>query len=289
MTASLRETLAAGRKKLEESSKEDADIDARRLLAYITGLDESRLFLNYMDELDDDVIDGYMKLIEKRASGIPLQHLTGVQNFMGFDFRVNDSVLVPRRDTEVVVEEALRRLDQIKAEKSEKLKLLDLCCGSGAIGISLALLFQGGIEVTMSDVSPAAVKIAAENAGTNGVSDKVKVIQSDLFSSIKEESFDMIISNPPYIKTGDIAGLETEVKDHEPMLALDGGSDGLDFYRRIVPESYERLAHGGWLVFEIGYDEGRDVCALMDDAGFSCVAAGQDLSGLDRFVEGRKE
>ncbi|MGN0710095.1 MAG: peptide chain release factor N(5)-glutamine methyltransferase [Anaerovoracaceae bacterium] len=285
---SLRDTLAAGRKKLEESSKEDADIDAKRLLAFVTGLDETKLFLNYRDTLSDDVIEKYEALIEKRAQGVPLQHLTGTQNFMGFDFRVNDSVLIPRRDTEIVVEEALKRLDQIRAGKPGKLKLLDLCCGSGAIGIAAALLFPGELDVTMSDVSREAVETAAGNAEMNGVSDSVRVVESDLFSGISEDGFDMIISNPPYIKTGDIAGLDTEVKDHEPELALDGGEDGLDFYRRIIPEAHERLMQGGWLVFEIGYDEGADVQALMRDAGFAGVAAGQDLAGLDRFAEGRK-
>ena len=282
----LLDLLKWGRKRLEEAGIDDADIDCRRLYSYISGKRESMLFMYYRDLVSENTREKYKELIEIRASGVPLQHITGSQNFMGLDFKVNEHVLIPRRDTEVVVEEALRLLDSM--EEAEP-KALDLCCGSGAIGVSIAALSEKGCRVDLADISRKALEVTADNVRENGVEDKCRIVESDLFQAFDEaEPFDMVISNPPYIKSDVIEGLQTEVRDHEPRLALDGGADGLDIYRRLVPEAMRYLKTGGWLIVEIGSDQGESVPDLFERAGFTSVSVGRDLADLDRYVEGRK-
>ncbi|MBS1430598.1 MAG: peptide chain release factor N(5)-glutamine methyltransferase, partial [Ruminococcus sp.] len=231
-------------------------------------------------------------VVNLRAEHIPLQHITGVQEFMGLGFRVSGDVLIPRQDTEVLVEEALKRLEQGKVPKEkETVRLLDLCTGSGCILISIlyyAAKEKIQIQGTGADISEAALRIAEENLDLlekNGNKGMAELLESDLFERV-EGRFGMIASNPPYIRTSVISGLKEEVRLHDPLLALDGKEDGLFFYRKIIEESRAYLQKNGVLLFEIGYDQGEAVSELMTKAGYSQVVVKKDLAGLDRIVCG---
>lgn len=281
----LREALDFGKKTLREAGVKEADLDAWYLLSHVTGYSRSDYYLREKEALLEAQEASYQKLLAERGKRIPLQHLTGEQEFMGFSFVVNEHVLIPRQDTETLVEEAL-------AFAGAGTRVLDLCTGSGCIGISLFLLGACS-SVTAADISPEALLVAEENrqrlVGDLTGSGRAFILrQSDLFSEIPER-FDLIVSNPPYIRPDVIATLETEVRDHEPCLALDGGKDGLDFYRRIVAESDVHLEKGGHLLFEIGHDQGAAVKALMEAAGYGQVRVISDLAGHDRVVCGKKE
>ena len=299
-----------GEYRLTKAGVMDAHIDAEELYCFLKGCDKVVLFLMKEEEADKETEEAYFKLIEKRASRIPLQHITGKQEFMGFDFKVSPDVLIPRQDTEVLVTEAAKLLrDERKAAAHNKSKsrgglfkmfstppgqdVLDLCCGSGAIGISLAKICED-ISVTATDISEAAIELAKENAKANRV--EVEFLKGDLYEALRDtdkgkrvRSYDMIVSNPPYIKTNTIAMLQEEVKDHEPMLALDGGRDGLDYYRRIVADAHRYLKDGGWLMLEIGYDQGEDLRKMIMETGrFSTPEVIHDLAGRDRVVRCQK-
>lgn len=209
-----------------------------------------------------------------------MQHLTGVQEFMGYEFAVNEHVLVPRQDTEILVEEAEKRLLLMK--KENPVKVLDMCTGSGCIPISLKLR-NPQIVIEGADISEEALKVAEKNAKKLGVSGKW--IQTDMFENITG-TFDMITSNPPYIPTKVIEELEAEVRLHDPYEALDGKEDGLYFYRIIVKESRQYLKRGGWLIFEIGSDQAEAVKTLLQEAGYENIEVKKDLAGLDRVVYG---
>ena len=299
-----------GEYRLTKAGVMDAHIDAEELYCFLKGCDKVVLFLMKEEEADKETEEAYFKLIEERASRIPLQHITGKQEFMGFTFKVSPDVLIPRQDTEVLVTEAAKLLrDERKAAAHNKSKsrgglfkmfsappeqeVLDLCCGSGAIGISLAKICED-LSVTASDISEAAIELAKENAKANRV--EVEFLQGDLYEALRDtgkskrvRSYDMIVSNPPYIKTNTIAMLQEEVKDHEPMLALDGGRDGLDYYRRIIADAHLYLKDNGWLMLEIGYDQGEDLRKLiMETGGFSTPEVIHDLAGRDRVVRCQK-
>lgn len=233
----------------------------------------------------------YRDLLLRRGAHIPLQHLTGEQEFMGFPFYVSEHVLIPRQDTEILVEEALKRL-------RVGFRALDLCTGSGCIAVSLAKLGPDGaesqipeeaghvgVQIDATDISEAALAVARRNAKRNHAA--VRLIQGDLFENVSGP-YDMIVSNPPYIRTGVIAELDEEVRLHEPQLALDGHEDGLYFYRRIAGESSAYLKDGGFLLLEIGYDQSEAVEALLREAGFEEIRTVKDLAGLDRVVCARK-
>lgn len=299
-----------GEYRLTKAGVMDAHIDAEELYCFLKGCDKVVLFLMKEEEADKETEEAYFKLIEERASRIPLQHITGKQEFMGFTFKVSPDVLIPRQDTEVLVTEAAKLLrDERKAAAHNKSKsrgglfkmfsappeqeVLDLCCGSGAIGISLAKICED-LSVTATDISEAAIALAKENAKSNRV--EVEFLQGDLYEALRDtgkskrvRSYDMIVSNPPYIKTNTIAMLQEEVKDHEPMLALDGGRDGLDYYRRIIADAHLYLKDNGWLMLEIGYDQGEDLRKLiMETGGFSTPEVIHDLAGRDRVVRCQK-
>lgn len=273
----FRQLLMKGENTLVEAGIEDAGIDAWYLLSHVTGMTRSQYFLHCNEEIDES-IKNYESLIEKRATHIPLQHLTGSQEFMGFPFLVSPDVLIPRQDTETLVEEILSKCDKDKKSR----KVLDMCTGSGCIAISLALLNEG-FSVTASDLSEVALHIAKKNALQ--LQAQVDFVQGDLFENI-DGKYDIIVSNPPYIASQVIETLMPEVKDHEPMSALDGGSDGLDFYKRIAREAPKYLTEGGSLFLEIGHDQGEAVVKLLENAGFLEVECKKDLAGLDRIVFG---
>ena len=262
---------------LEQHEVPDPGIDALLLLQFVCGITRAHYYAVREDPMPEEEFDRYMELIQRRSARIPLQQLTGEQQFMGLPFHVSEDVLTPRQDTEILVEEALKRA-------RPGAKILDLCTGSGCILISL-LKLGPDLEGTGSDLSEKALEIAAENAEMNKV--EVSFVQSDLFFRIPG-TFDMIVSNPPYIVSSVIGSLMEEVRDHEPLMALDGGTDGLDFYRRIVPESMDHLNPGGWLIVEIGYDQGDLVRSIFVDHQYKDVDVIRDLGGNDRVVLGRK-
>ena len=277
----LEEAYSIGKEKLLEAQIQDAQIDAWILLEFVTDVSRTMYFVNPKQKMTDKQEEQYLYYIEKRAERIPLQHLTKVQEFMGFPFEVNENVLIPRQDTEVLVETVLEDLE-------EHNKILDMCTGSGCILISILKMMQNdkcedtvwGVGV---DVSKKALEVAERN--NRKLQTDAVFIESDMFENV-EGLYHVIVSNPPYIRTSDIEELENEVKLHDPMLALDGKEDGLYFYRIIVNESRKYLKKGGKLYFEIGYDQAQDVKKLMEDAGFSNITVKKDLAGLDRVVFG---
>lgn len=282
-----RSALEYGRQYLEEKGIPDASVDAWYLLEFSCGLDRTRYLLGMMDPMQEEEVSRYQGLLEKRGSRIPLQHITGVQEFMGFSFQVNEHVLVPRQETELLVETALKVL-------KPKMRVLDLCTGSGCILISLLKLCPGLSGIGL-DISAEALEVARKNGAALGVS--AEFLESNLFGCFQEKTadeerlaelqWDLIVSNPPYIAAAVIEELEEEVRLHDPRKALDGGPDGLSFYRRIVAECLDYLKPSGWLMFEIGYDQGQAVAAMMEK-DFTEIRVIQDLAGLDRVVTGRR-
>ena len=279
----LREALIEGTRELEEAHIPDSKFDARILLLHASNITYSRFLASSTDPMEEDSLRKYRTYLKMRTERIPLQHITGEQDFMGYSFRVNEHVLIPRQDTETLV---LLAEEEIK--KTNAKKVLDLCTGSGCIGISLFLRMKEAgrpIDVTLSDLSEEALAVAKENA--NLLNTNICFTKSDLFEEI-DSSYDVIVSNPPYIPSHVIPGLMPEVRDHEPMMALDGGEDGLFIYRKLIPQAYERLQDKGSLFLEIGYDQGGSVSLIMREAGFNGVTVAQDLAGNDRVVYGRK-
>lgn len=269
--------LKWGESFLWEKRIEDAKTDSWLLLALVCHIDRNFYYLHMREEMPKEQKEDYEAVLKKRAEHIPLQHITGEQEFMGLPFLVNSDVLIPRQDTEILVEEALKKT-------KPGMQILDLCTGSGCIIISM-LKTRQDLYGTASDISTAALRIAEKNAKLNEVSPVF--VQGDLFEPVKG-TFDMILSNPPYIPTAEIEKLVPEVKEHEPLLALDGKEDGLVFYKRIIKEGYSYLNPGGYLMFEIGYDQGEEVSARMKQAGYQGVKVIKDLAGLDRVVIGGK-
>ena len=262
---------------LQECGIEDAARDAWLLMEYVSGMNHSTYYANSSDEMDRGQYQRFRELLEKRGSHIPLQYLTGEAWFYGLCFHVNEHVLIPRQDTEVLVEEALSHL-------SGGERILDLCTGSGCI-LTAILHETPGCTGTGADISPEALEIAAENAAELG--ERAQFVKSDLFRDV-EGSYDLIVSNPPYIRTQVIEELMPEVKAPDPRIALDGKEDGLYFYRRIISDARGYLKEGGYLCVEIGYDQGQEVRELMEQSGYTDLVVRRDLSGLDRVVSGRK-
>ena len=271
----LREAWNLGKKRLTAAEVPDADLDAWYLLEWCTGVSRSH-YLAYPDEIiSHDQEEQYRASLVKRERRSPLQQITGEQEFMGLSFYVNEHVLIPRQDTEILVEETAKFL-------RDGMQFLDLCTGSGCILLSL-LHLKPGVEGTGVDLSPEALKVAEKNRERLGA--KAALIQSDLFDKI-EGAFDVIVSNPPYIKRAEIETLMDEVRLHEPYMALDGHEDGLYFYREIAEEAPKYLRAGGGLFLEIGCDQGACVAELLRQQGFADVKVVKDLAGLDRVVEG---
>ncbi len=272
----LKQALDKGVLLLETENIADAKLDAWYLLSYVSGITRSDFILCQGNAIDELTLYKYKEALLKRAHHIPLQHITGEQDFMGMTFWVNENVLVPRQDTETLVEQALTVIPSGG-------HVLDLCTGSGCVIISVVALGQGlsGIGV---DISEDALTVAREN-GNRLAPGKIDFIHGDLFSNIKGK-FNCILSNPPYIRSADIEALEPEVRDHEPRIALDGTDDGLHFYRQITEQAPSYLLDGGWLLVEIGYDQGQDVIRLFKSAGFMDVQIIKDLAGNDRVVRG---
>lgn len=262
---------------LAQADVEEAKLDARLLLEHICHTDRNALLVHGDSSRNEEEEQRYRACIEKRAARLPLQYITGEQEFMGLTFHVNEHTLIPRQDTEILVEEGMRHV-------SGGRKLLDMCTGSGCILLSL-LKYSKECEGTGADISEEALKVARENCQNLGLT--AKFIQSNLFENLSQEKYDMILSNPPYIRTAVIETLMPEVREHEPLQALDGKEDGLFFYRRITEEAGAFLEKDGWLLFEIGCDQGTQVKELMEKQGFSKVTVRKDYAGLDRVVSGQ--
>lgn len=255
----------------------EANVDARLLMEYIAGVNRNDIILNPDMELDEDIWQKVKIAVEKRLRHIPLQHITGYQNFMGLEFMVNENVLIPRQDTETLVEEVLR-LGQ------SGMDVLDICTGSGCILLSI-LKYSYDFRGVGIDISADALEVAKRNSSELGI--QASFFQGDLFEAVPDGmEFDIIVSNPPYIRSDVIPTLMEEVKDHEPLIALDGMEDGLFFYRKIVQNAANYLRSGGNIFFEIGYDQGEDVSRLLREAGYADVHIIKDLAGLDRVVTG---
>ena len=282
-TLTLKQLYKVGTVKLAEEGIEEFSLDAWYLLEYVTGVSKAMYFAEPERAVSEENADRYIDCIRRRAAHIPLQHITGEQEFMGYPFYVNEHVLIPRQDTETLVEEAIQVM-------RPKMKILDMCTGSGCIVLSILKMCREKYYMTElqgigADVSEEALKVARENGRRLEV--PVTWIQSDLFAKIpEEEKYDVIVSNPPYIETAVIDTLQEEVRLHDPYIALDGKEDGLFFYRKIIEESRAYLQKNGVLLFEIGYDQGEAVSELMTKAGYSQVVVKKDLVGLDRIVCG---
>lgn len=271
----FREAMAFGEGKLNSAGIADAKTDAWILLTYVCKIDRTFYYVHMDEEMDLEQLAEYEAILNKRTEHVPLQYITGEQEFMGIPFHVNEAVLIPRQDTETLVEEALKVI-------RPGMKVLDMCTGSGCILISI-LKNVVDVEGFGYDISKQAINIAKENAKLNNVNATFE--RSDLFEAVTEQ-FDVIVSNPPYIPTDVIGGLMPEVAVYEPIQALDGKEDGLYFYRRIVAVASDYLKPEGKLLFEIGHDQGEAVSKLMREAGFTAVRVVKDLAGHDRVVAG---
>ena len=269
----LKEALAKAVDKLQQMEVPDADIDAWYLLSYVTGLDRAAFFLHGEEPMAEPDMIRYRDLVTKRGERIPLQHLTGEQEFMGLDFHVNEHVLIPRQDTECLVERVLPYVDGKR--------VLDVCTGSGCIAIAIAKLGKPFI-VHGVDISEEALAVARQNATELNAS--VELFAGDLMTKM-DGQYDVIVSNPPYIPPSVIEGLMPEVRLHEPMLALDGGQDGLEFYRRIAGQAVTRLAPNGRLFLGIGWEQAAAVAEILQKQGYREVQVFQDLAGKDRIVQ----
>ncbi|MDO4478958.1 MAG: peptide chain release factor N(5)-glutamine methyltransferase [Lachnospiraceae bacterium] len=278
----LQQLLKNGELTLSKHGVPDADLDAWLLLSHLLNMDRGRFFLERNREATEAEINQYDDLIACRAQRIPLQHITGTACFMGLDMTVNEHVLVPRQDTEKLVELV------ITAQRQKKLpsggKLLDMCTGSGCIAIACGTLGDFSV-VDAVDLSDEALKVAQENAAANRC--PVHFLKSNLFENVPACRYDVIVSNPPYIPTADIADLTPEVRDHDPMMALDGMADGLYFYRQLAAACPDYLTDEGMIFWEIGYDQGEALKTILTEQGYRNVTIEKDDSGQDRVVVAR--
>lgn len=270
------EAFLMGMQKLKEAQIGEAQLDARLLLEEVCGTDHNTLLCHGDREVSEAEEEKYRRALEQRAVHVPLQHLLGYQDFMGLRFQVNEYVLIPRQDTEILVEEAMRYLH-------DGMRILDLCTGSGCILLSL-LHYSNDCEGVGVDISQEALQVAVQNAELLGI--RADFLKSDLYEKVTGK-FDLLVSNPPYIERAIIPTLMEEVREYDPYIALDGGEDGLDFYRRIIGGAQDYLKRGGQILMEIGSGQAKAVSELLREAGFKEIDVCRDFAGLDRVVSGR--
>lgn len=270
---SLKGLLTDGTKMLTQAGIDEAELDAGYILEYITGLNSAQYFIHSEDIIEKDKAEEFFRLIERRSKRIPLSYVIGTRDFFGLTFKVDENVLIPEQETELLVEEVIKH--------SEGKSVLDMCTGSGCIAISIAL-FGKPSKVAASDISEKALEVARENAKSLKAGE-ISFIQGDMFENVTDK-FDIIVSNPPYIETGEIDELMPEVRDYIPRLALDGDIDGLKFYRIISKEAVKKLNKNGRIFYEIGYNQSRAVAPILLENGFTDVKIMKDYSGLDRIV-----
>ena len=274
----ISEAIKKGMIELKNENIEEPKLKSRLLMQSTLNQTRQYVIVNDMEELEKNKEEQYFSAIKILKKGIPIEHITHQKEFMKLNFFVDKNVLIPRQDTEILVEEVIKI-----AQKTNAKKILDLCTGSGAIAVSLAkYLLQS--EITAIDISNDALKIAKKNAVSNNVENQITFISSDMFTNLNEEKFDIIVSNPPYIKTNVIDNLDIQVKN-EPHIALDGGRDGLDFYKKIINESYQYLKYKGFLCLEIGFDQKIDVIELIENTDkFEGTYSKKDLYDNDRII-----
>lgn len=270
------EAFLMGMQKLKEAQIGEAQLDARLLLEEVCGTDHNTLLCHGDREVSEAEEEKYRRALEQRAVHVPLQHLLGYQDFMGLRFQINEYVLIPRQDTEILVEEAMRYLH-------DGMRILDLCTGSGCILLSL-LHYSNDCEGVGVDISQEALQVAVQNAELLGI--RADFLKSDLYEKVTGK-FDLLVSNPPYIERKVIPTLMEEVREYDPYIALDGGEDGLDFYRRIIGGAQDYLKRGGQILMEIGSGQAQAVSELLYEAGFKEIDVCKDFAGLDRVVSGR--
>lgn len=274
----IEEAIKKGMIELKNENIESPKLKSRLLMQFTLNKPRQYVIVHDKEKLTKEEEKKYFESIAKMRKGNPIEHITHQKEFMKLNFYVNEKVLIPRQDTEILVEEVIEIAKRTKAKK-----ILDLCTGSGAIAVSLAKYLQN-CEITATDISEDALKIARKNAKNNEVEKQITFIQSDIFTNLKKEKFDIIVSNPPYIKRKVIEKLEREVKK-EPYIALEGGEDGLYFYRKIINEAYEYLKYNGFLCFEIGFDQKIDVIELIEnEEKFDKIYSKKDLCGMDRII-----
>lgn len=274
----ISEAIKKGMIELKNGNVEEPKLKARLLMQYVLNKSRQYVIVNDREELDNIKEKQYLEEIKILKKGVPIEHITHQKEFMKLSFFVDKNVLIPRQDTEILVEEVINI-----AKKNNAKKILDLCTGSGAIAVSLAKYLPQA-EITAIDISNEALKIAKKNAISNNVENQITFISSDMFTNLNEEKFDVIVSNPPYIKTNVIKNLDIQVQN-EPYIALDGGKDGLDFYKKIINESYQYLKYNGYLCLEIGFDQKIDVIELIENTeSFTGTYSKKDLFDNDRII-----
>ncbi len=274
----ISELIKKGIIELKNGNIEEPKLKARLLMQYVLNKSRQYVIVNDREELDNIKEKQYLEEIKILKKGVPIEHITHQKEFMKLSFFVDKNVLIPRQDTEILVEEVINI-----AKKNNAKKILDLCTGSGAIAVSLAKYLPQA-EITAIDISNEALKIAKKNAISNNVENQITFISSDMFTNLNEEKFDIIVSNPPYIKTNVIKNLDIQVQN-EPYIALDGGKDGLDFYKKIINESYKYLKYNGYLCLEIGFDQKIDVIELIENTeSFTGTYSKKDLFDNDRII-----
>ena len=274
----IKQALIKGVTLLKLEKVSTPKLKARLLLQYVLKKPRQYLIVYDNQELTKKQEQEYLKYVEMVKQGEPIEHITHQKEFMKLNFYVDENVLIPRQDTEVLVEEVINIAKKIRAKK-----ILDLCTGSGAIAVSLAKYLEN-IEITALDISGKALDIAISNAKNNHVQDKITFVESNLFKNLGQEKYDIIVSNPPYIKKEEIEKLDREVR-REPRIALDGGEDGLDFYRKIIAEGYEYLKYGGYICLEIGYDQKEEVMKIIEDKKqYTDSYCKKDLFDNDRVI-----
>ena len=274
----ISEAIKKGMIELKNENIEEPKLKARLLMQYTLNQTRQYVIVNDMEELEKSKEKKYFDSIKILKKGIPIEHITHQKEFMKLNFFVDKNVLIPRQDTEILVEEVIKI-----AQKTNAKKILDMCTGSGAIAVSLAKYLPQS-EITAIDISNDALKIAKKNAVSNNVENQITFISSDMFTNLNEEKFDIIVSNPPYIKTNVIDNLDIQVKN-EPHIALDGGNDGLYFYKKIINESYQYLKYKGYLCLEIGFDQKIDIIELIENSNnFDGTYSKKDLYDNDRII-----
>lgn len=265
---------------LIKSNIEDSNTKISILLQYLLSMSKTEIMLHENMELDETQKEEIFKRVEEIIAGKPIQYITHHQEFMGLDFYVDENVLIPQPDTEILVEETIHMINR----KNENIRILDLCTGSGAIAISIENYARDRniIKIYASDISAEALEIARKNAILNNEETNIRFIKSNMFENINDK-FDIIVSNPPYIETQTIANLSKEVQN-EPHIALDGGADGLDFYRIIAKEAKKHLNRNGWILLEIGYNQKESVSNLLQEEKYENITCIKDLNGNDRVI-----
>ncbi|HHY81801.1 MAG TPA: peptide chain release factor N(5)-glutamine methyltransferase [Clostridiales bacterium] len=283
MPPGLMDVLNAGQKLLQKKGVESARLESEMLMSHVLGCQRHQLYIMGNRPLDLKQTEAYEALLHRRLQGEPIQYIIGVREFMGLNFHVDKRVLIPRWETELLVEYVINRVK----DYSGPLHILDLGTGSGAIAVSLAS-YLSQAWITAVDIKEDALQAAADNAKLNKVENRIEFLKGDFFTplelSLYSEYFDVIVSNPPYIPTKEIEKLMTEVKDYEPITALDGGADGLDCYRRIAAGAWQYLKENGFIALEIGYDQSKPVQEIFLSKAYHVAEVRKDLSGIDRIA-----